>query len=112
MKSITRLLLSPLKNILGVGYGTCGCCGFHWNMVEPHTIYITNEAGCFATCCDCWERKTDSEIMKAYENLYDSWLSGDKFNPPLAKEQIGFTKEQMMTTVKQQLKKRALAQSK
>lgn len=103
MKSITRLLLSPLKNILGVGYGTCGCCGFHWNMVEPHTINITNDVGCFATCCDCWKNKSDEEIISAYNKMYDSWLLGDSHNESLTTEQIGFTREQMLSTLKKEL---------
>ena len=106
MNKITRFILSPIKHILGVGYGQCECCGFHWNTVENHTIQVTEVLGCFATCQDCWENKSDEEIIDAYNRLYDSWRLGDIYNKPLTVEQIGFTRDQMLSSLKKALEER------
>lgn len=106
MKALTKHILNPFKDLLGIGYGYCRCCGFHWNMVKPYHLRITEWTGCFATCCDCWENKNDSEIIMAFDRQYDSWLAGDSHNPPLTVEQIGFTREQMLHALKEELRKR------
>ena len=106
MKAITRFLLSPFKGLLGIGYGKCYCCEFPWNMVEPHSIDIVEGGGCFATCCDCWKNKSDEEIIEAYNKCYDAWNYGDKYNAPLTVEEIGFTRYQMLYSLKKALAER------
>ena len=103
MKKLSKFLLSPVKHIIGLGYGSCKCCGFHWNMVEPHSINVADGVGCFATCEDCWKNKSDEEIISAYNKMYDSWLLGDSHNESLTTEQIGFTREQMLSALKKEL---------
>ena len=103
MNKIVKFLLSPFKHILGLGYGSCKCCGFHWNMVEGYSIQITEHRGCFAICEDCWRSKSDKEIIDAYNKAYDSWLDGDKYNEPLSVKQIGFTRKQMLSSLNKAL---------
>lgn len=97
MKKLSRILLSPVKHIIGFGYGSCKCCGFHWNMVKSHITMVDEGVGCFATCEDCWENKNEEEIKDAYNKMYDSWLNS------LTAAQIGFTRKQMITALNKEL---------
>ena len=107
MNKIRRFLLSPFKHIIDLGYGKCECCGFHWNTVDQHRIMIIDgRLGCFATCEDCWNNKSDEKIIAAYNKLYESWLCGDKYNKPFTIEQIGFTRAEMLAALDKELKKR------
>lgn len=101
-----RMIMYPFRHLIGKGYSHCGCCGFPWNRVPTHNIWITKEWGMIPICENCWKTKSDKQIIKACNKLYDSWLSGDKLNKPIPQEEMHYTREQMLDAVDEALKER------
>ena len=103
-----RFILSPFKSILGTGYGHCWCCGFTWNLVDGHSTKVTDIYGMFPVCVDCWDSKSDEEIIKAYNDLYDAWLSGygNGYTKTKTEADLNFTRQQMMEALMKDLHNR------
>lgn len=106
MNVFLKRLLKPLYSIIGMGYGRCHCCGAPWNIVDEHTVPINGNGGCFAVCEDCWNTKSDDEIIEAHKSLYYEWLHGDAINQPLSEEEIGFSFDILQESVINELNKK------
>ena len=106
MNKLLRAALFPFKNVIGIGFSKCKCCGFPWNMVEEHSVRVKDHIGCFAVCEDCWRNKSKEDILKAHHKMYNEWLFGNSQNMPLTIEEIGFSKIDMMKAVESELEKR------
>lgn len=99
MNTITRIILYPFKDLIGLGYSECNCCGFPWNLVKPHCIEIQDGRGASPVCEDCWNKRSIGEIRDAFNKCYDSWQHGDLYNAPLTSIEIGFTREEMLSAL-------------
>lgn len=106
MKKNLKEILRPFYPIIGAGYSRCNSCDAPWNIVDGHTVWVSERRGCFAVCEDCWELEPDDKIIEAFSKRYDSWINGDELNPPYTEEEIGYTKEHLLNCVKRDLKKR------
>lgn len=68
-------MLRPIRNAIGSskGYGACLCCGDRWNWKDQHDIDLTGDKGGFAVCEECWQTKSDDEILRATRKLILLW---------------------------------------
>lgn len=67
-------LIRAIQNARGAGFSGCGICGDKWNWKQPHTITYAEGQGVFPVCEECWQTKSDEEIMRATKDLMVQWL--------------------------------------
>jgi hypothetical protein len=67
-------ILRKIKNTLSTS-GGCLLCDDKWSWKKPHYIPYAVGSGAFPVCEECWQTKTDSEIIGAAERLARMWRS-------------------------------------
>lgn len=74
---MTNPIVRKIRNFIGKlkGYGSCYICGDTWNWKEEHTIYFTEGRGAFPTCEECWQTKSNKEIIDAVGQLCSNWIA-------------------------------------
>ena len=72
---MTNKIVRFLRNTFSSpSYSGCGICGDSWNWKKPHDIKISDHEGAFPICEECWQTKSNEEIMRATKALIRKWL--------------------------------------
>jgi len=74
-KGLFHKALRPIFNLIGAlkGYSGCLICGDTWDWKKPHFIEYQYDRGAFPTCEECWQTRTDEEIIGAAIDLASKW---------------------------------------
>lgn len=62
-------------------YGTCGCCGLPWPVVQIHHIDVTNDLGYFAFCEHCFQHKSFEDLRNSATELWRRWAADAQLPP-------------------------------
>lgn len=63
-----------INNYRGAGFSGCGICGDKWSWKKEHAIPYDKNNGVFPVCEECWQTKSNEEIMRATKDLMEKWL--------------------------------------
>jgi len=67
---------SELLRVHNPNYSYCGICKFPWNYCEHRIVQTSITSGTFATCKECWDRSTLTELKAVYTETYNEQVSG------------------------------------
>ena len=65
-RGIVFRIINRLSSYVAPGYGSCGCCGGHWNIVEMHVTRYAHNMSFIALCEACWRKLTPEERVGYY----------------------------------------------
>ena len=79
-------ILRKIRNFIGnfEGYSGCGICGDTWNWKKEHQI---EGDGAFPTCEECWQTRSDDEILEASDKLAMLWLKDEPYYSGISETQ-------------------------
>ena len=66
----SKPLLAAVLRILNPSYSYCMKCKFPWNHCKSKSVYTTEHNGTFATCKECWDNSSLTELKKYYTQVY------------------------------------------